>query len=157
MQCFQAAERVVNLKERAIFVMSRTFVKLLGADIKKYNHAISTQMLPIFLCQHHPPTCSHYDVAECGEFLNDLALATTEAGLSFYLENGRNIDPRTRHDFVIGIDEAPPQAASQLAPDGGFPGSHETDQVDILRIDLHWNILPHRNERRPAKPAFVHY
>lgn len=84
--------------------------------------------------------CGKDDMVATREFLDDLALARTETGLTLEFEDGGDGHAIARLDLVVAVDESQPEFAREQAAHRRFTGAHETDEEDS-RDSGHGRIL----------------
>ena len=76
----------------------------------------------------------HHGVPQRQQRPDDLPLDRTEVRLSLAGEDLRHRSPLARLDEQVDVFGAPSEAAPERLRQCGFSGSHESDQIDLVRL-----------------------
>ena len=128
----QPRTRIGGLQQRAILISRRALQRALNGGFEVDHRAALVQMATISLPHDRATTRRQHDMTTLGQHINDVLLALTETGLTLDIENPRDIGPRTRLNFMVGIKEFPMQQLCELPPDGGLARAHGPDQINVL-------------------------
>ena len=155
MQTFKARQRVLDLQQRPVPVVTGSLVQHERRNIQINDPTGIVQTLPIFRIKHDTATCRHDNVAHRRQLCDGLHFTTPKSILSFDFKNRRNRHPGPLHDFVIGVMKISPETPGQLPPDGRLASPHEADQIDVC-MSIHGAILADYSQgtkKGPALPA----
>ena len=137
MQLPQPRFGVCGAQERAVTVLLGALPKVRRLRTQVDNIAGGPKRSPIGRVEHGAAAgCQHNAAASC-EFRDDLRFALAKADLTLDFEYHRHLDTGTRLDFVIGVEKRPSEMAGQQTPYGRLSGTHQADQIKVLRFKFH--------------------
>ncbi len=127
MEFLQFGQRIFNVQQRAVSIMSRALIQQSRRNIEVDHPAGVVQTTTIFRIDHHPATGCQNQIAPGRQIMDSLRFTTAKPLFTFDLENRRNRNPRSFDNFMVRIEKLPRQALGQHAPNGRFPRSHQAD------------------------------
>jgi hypothetical protein len=123
---------------------------LVDAGVQVNDEAPRPQMVPILQIHDGAAAGSKDDTFPLGKIVDDFRFPPAKAGLTFFLEDERNIDSRARFNFLVAIDKLEVQKSGQLPPDGRLSRTHRADEKQILRM-LHVCLTAITQKRKPTR------
>jgi len=92
----------------------------------------TAQVAAVLRVDYSAATRREHDAFDLRQVVNDFGFSLTKSFFTFFLEYERNVDARTRFDFVITVHEVQVQHSRKLSADGRFACAHRADQKQVL-------------------------
>jgi len=98
------------------------------------QQGVRLQLREVGVVRRQPAAGGNNRASPQREFLDDAVSERTEGGLAVVLENFRDAFAGARLDDVVGVEEREVHLRGDQLADGGFAGSHEADERNVLNV-----------------------
>src|SRR5688572_30092241 len=116
------------MQQRAIAPLANSFDLLVEGSTQVDHEATLVQRLAVFLEKNGAASRRQDDRALACHILQNLALALSEASLTFTREDVRDVDTGTGLDFGIAVAKRRAQQPCQMLADCGLARAHGAHQ-----------------------------
>jgi hypothetical protein len=125
------------MQQWAVVILAGALDQRIETAVQVYHRAALGKVRAVFSTEYGASARGQHKVGFLRELINDSLFPFTETGFTFFFEYQRDISTRALFDDTITVNKFHSQLTRELTTDGGFTGTHGSNQENTGIVVIH--------------------